>query len=66
MSQIAVIYWSQTGNTEQMANAICEGIKSAGGEAVLLHWQRAVHWASRWLRRKPIHSFWELPFTDST
>ena len=37
MSQIAVIYWSQTGNTEQMANAICEGIKSAGGEAVLLH-----------------------------
>ncbi len=37
MSQIAVIYWSQTGNTEQMANAICEGINSAGGEAVLLH-----------------------------
>lgn len=37
MSQIAVIYWSQTGNTEQMANAVCEGIKRAGGEPVLLH-----------------------------
>lgn len=37
MSQIAVIYWSQTGNTEQMANAVCEGIKQAGGEPVLLH-----------------------------
>ena len=36
MSQIAVIYWSQTGNTEMMANAICEGIKSAGGEPVLI------------------------------
>ena len=37
MSQIAVIYWSQTGNTEQMANAVCEGIRAAGGEAVLFH-----------------------------
>lgn len=36
MNQIAVIYWSQTGNTEQMANAICEGIKNAGAEPVLL------------------------------
>ncbi|MGN1318679.1 MAG: flavodoxin [Lachnospirales bacterium] len=25
MSNIAVIYWSGTGNTEKMANAICEG-----------------------------------------
>lgn len=36
MSKIAVIYWTQTGNTEQMANAVCEGIKNAGAEAVLL------------------------------
>ncbi|MBS5149957.1 MAG: flavodoxin [Butyricicoccus pullicaecorum] len=35
MNQIAVIYWTQTGNTEQMANAICEGIKNAGAEPVL-------------------------------
>ena len=27
MSKIAVIYWSQTGNTEMMANAIAEGIR---------------------------------------
>ena len=37
MNQIGVIYWSQTGNTEQMANAVCEGIKNAGAEAVLLN-----------------------------
>lgn len=32
MSKIAVIYWSQTGNTEMMANAIAEGIREAGAE----------------------------------
>ena len=30
-----IIYWSGTGNTEKMANSIADGIKSAGGEAVL-------------------------------
>ena len=33
MDKIAVIYWSGTGNTEAMANAIAQGIKEAGGEA---------------------------------
>ena len=33
MSKITVAYWSQTGNTEAMANAVGEGIKAAGGEA---------------------------------
>ena len=33
MSKIIVAYWSQTGNTEAMANAVGEGIKAAGGEA---------------------------------
>ena len=28
-----VIYWSQTGNTEKMANLIAQGIKEAGKEA---------------------------------
>lgn len=32
MDKIAVIYWSGTGNTEAMANAIAEGIKAAGNE----------------------------------
>ncbi|MBQ9625086.1 MAG: flavodoxin domain-containing protein [Clostridia bacterium] len=36
MKKAAVIYWSGTGNTEQMANAVLEGMKSAGAEAVSL------------------------------
>ena len=30
MSKIAVVYWSGTGNTEAMAEAVGEGIKAAG------------------------------------
>ena len=36
MSKTAVVYWSGTGNTEAMACAVADGIKSAGGEAVML------------------------------
>lgn len=36
MSKIAVIYWSQTGNTEMMANAIAEGIREVGAECDVL------------------------------
>lgn len=36
MSKVAVVFWSSTGNTEAMANAVAEGIKAAGAEAVLL------------------------------
>lgn len=32
MSKIAVVYWSGTGNTEAMANAVVEGIKETGAE----------------------------------
>lgn len=35
MSKVAVVYWSGTGNTEAMANAVLEGIKAAGAEAEL-------------------------------
>lgn len=35
MSKIAVVYWSGTGNTEQMAKAVVEGAKKAGAEASL-------------------------------
>ena len=34
MKKTAVVYWSGTGNTEQMANAVLEGMKQAGAEAV--------------------------------
>lgn len=36
MSKIAIVYWSGTGNTESMANAIADGVHTAGGEAVLM------------------------------
>ena len=32
MSKVAVVYWSSTGNTEAMANAVAEGAKEAGAE----------------------------------
>ena len=36
MENIAIIYWSGTGNTESMANAIAEGISAAGGTAAVM------------------------------
>ena len=33
MSKVAVVYWSGTGNTEAMAQAVAEGIKGKGAEA---------------------------------
>ena len=36
MSKIAIVYWSGTGNTETMAQAVAEGVKAGAGEAVLL------------------------------
>ena len=35
MGKIAVVYWSGTGNTETMANAVLEGAKGKGADAVL-------------------------------
>ena len=35
MNQIMVVYWSQTGNTEAMANAVAEGIRKAGKDALV-------------------------------
>jgi flavodoxin short chain len=35
MSKIAVVYWSGTGNTEAMANAVASGVKDNGGEVEL-------------------------------
>lgn len=36
MSKIAIVYWSGTGNTEEMANAVLDGAKTAGAEVSLL------------------------------
>ena len=36
MSKIAIVYWSGTGNTEAMANAVCTGAKRAGADVTLI------------------------------
>ena len=36
MSKVAVIYWSGTGNTEMMAQAVADGAKQAGAEVSLM------------------------------
>ena len=36
MSNIAVVYWSGTGNTEAMAMAVAEGAKSKGAEVSVI------------------------------
>jgi flavorubredoxin len=38
MSRILIFYYSRTGNTEKMANAIAEGAKSAGNVEVELNY----------------------------
>ena len=35
MEKIAVVYWSGTGNTEAMANAVADGVRQSGGTAEL-------------------------------
>ena len=35
MSKVAVVYWSSTGNTEAMADAVVDGAKEKGAEVTL-------------------------------
>lgn len=35
MVKVAIVYWSGSGNTEAMAQAVEEGAKSAGAETTL-------------------------------
>ena len=41
MSKLAVIYWSMTGNTQAMAEAVAEGARAAGAEVRLLEVSQA-------------------------
>ena len=34
MDKVTIVFWSQSGNTESMANAVAEGVTAAGKEAV--------------------------------
>lgn len=36
MSKVAVVYWSSTGNTQAMAEAVCSAVNDNGGQGVLL------------------------------
>lgn len=36
MSEIKIVYWSGTGNTEEMAKAVAAGVKKAGGTAEVI------------------------------
>ena len=36
MDKISVVYWSGTGNTQEMAKAVAEGIKEAGADSELI------------------------------
>ena len=33
MNKVAIVYYSATGNTEMMANAVADGVRNAGGSA---------------------------------
>ena len=37
MSKVAVVYWSGTGNTEQMAEAIAEELSAQGVKNIVMH-----------------------------
>ena len=36
MKKVAIVFWSGTGNTETMANAVCEGAAAAGADATVI------------------------------
>ena len=36
MSKVAVVYWSGTGNTQAMADAVAEGAKGKGAEVSVM------------------------------
>ena len=35
MSKVAIVFWSGTGNTEAMADAVAEGAKNVGAEVTI-------------------------------
>ena len=36
MDKVIIVFWSQSGNTESMANAVAEGMRQAGAECSVL------------------------------
>ena len=48
MSKVNVVFWSQSGNTESMANAVGAGVTAAGGEGHKNHAGRQRLWQNGW------------------
>ena len=48
MSKVAVVYWSGTGNTEAMAQAVAAGVQEKGGEGRLLTFNAIEPGQVRW------------------
>ena len=42
MSKVGIIYWSSTGNTEAMAQAVEEGAKAAGADVEIMEVVKSV------------------------
>ena len=63
MSKISVVYWSQTGNTEAMAEAVGAGIAKAGKEADVVEVSSAsmevLRWAQKYLKRWRWNHLWK-------
>ena len=36
MEKVSIVYWSQTGNTEAMANMLAKGVEEAGASAEVI------------------------------
>ena len=56
--EIAVIYWSGTGNTKMMAEAVAEGIAEAGAQKQLLMIKlllAAVPWAPKYWKKQNLN-----------
>lgn len=39
MNKVCIVYWSGTGNTQLMAETVCDGVFESGGECALLEVQ---------------------------
>jgi len=63
MSKVAVVFWSGTGNTEEMAGEVLEGAKLKGAEAELFEIESFS--VEKWMNLMRLHLVvrqWEMRF----
>jgi flavodoxin len=61
MKQVLVLYYSRTGNTRKLAEAVCEGVESIEGVRCLLRSTEEVTREDSWSRRESLPV---LPYTS--